>query len=157
MKQTEPQIKKALRRYKSVGVDTGPGLTEQSHKNETDMNQILRDYRRTGLIRHAKNNEGRYDDVGVQDFQEAMLIVKNAQMMFESLPADMRKRFGNDPAAFLGFVQNPDNRDEMAKLGILKGNDGVDVTGAQVNVPLPDPDPSPKLPPVDPQPDPVSG
>ena len=158
MKSTnEPIIRKALRRVDRVTIDTGEGLTEQAHKNETDMNQILRDYRKTGLIRHANKHEGKYDDVSVQDFQSAMLIVSNAQAMFATLPADMRKRFGNSPAAFLEFVQNPENKDEMRKLGILKGNDGVDVTGAQVNVPKPDTPPSPKSPPVDPQPDPVSG
>lgn len=132
---TEILIQKALRPAMRVTLDTGPGLTEQAHKKETDMNYILRDYARTGFIKHAKNFQGRYDDVAVQDFQEAMFIVNQAQSMFAELPGHLRKRFQNDPAEFLEFVQNPENGDEMLRLGILKGNDGVDVTGAPVAAP----------------------
>lgn len=117
-------------------VNTGPGKTEQAHKDQTDMNYILRDYRKTGLIKHAAKHEGRYDDIPALDFQTAMFKVTQAQQMFESLPADMRKRFGNDPAAFLGFVQNPDNKGELERMGILRGNDGLDINGAQIGSPV---------------------
>lgn len=117
-------------------IDTGPGKTEQAHKKATDMNYILRDYARTGFVRHANKNAGRYDDVSVTDFQEAMFLVTRAQEMFQSLPGAVRKRFGNDPAEFLDFVQDPANLKEMAGMGILKGNDGIDITGAKVNTPV---------------------
>lgn len=117
-------------------ISTGKGKTEQAHKQQCDMNYILRDYQRTGLIKHAAKHEGRYDDVTAVDFQEAMFLVTNAQNMFMTLPSSIRDRFGNDPAAFLDFVQNPSNTDEMARMGILKGNDGLDVSGAQVNSPV---------------------
>lgn len=133
---TKLKIRKAYEYGHKSTVDTGPGLTEQAHKKECDMNYILKDYRKTGLIRHAKEYQGKYDDVSVQDFQEAMFTVKNAQNMFNELPADIRQRFGNDPGAFLGFVQNPDNKTEMEKMGILKGNDGVDVSGALTGAPV---------------------
>lgn len=71
----------------------------------------------------------------MQDFQEAMFIVAQGKSMFEELPGEIRKRFSNDPAQFLGFVQNPDNMDEMARMGILKGNDGIDVHGASTLAP----------------------
>ena len=129
-------IKKALRRYKGRTVDTGPGLTEQAHKEETDMNYILRDYVKTGLLRHAKEHQGKYDDIAVQDFQEAMNIVATARSMFEELPSQVRARFGQDPARFLDFVQNPNNADEMHALGILRGNDGIDITGAVSPAPV---------------------
>ena len=128
-------IRKPLRRYKGSVVNTGEGLTEQSHKNETDMNYILKDYVKTGLIKHAKEHEGKYDDVSVQDFQEAMFIVAEANNMFQDLPGEIRKSFGNDPSRFLEFTQNPDNLDAMQKMGILKGNDGLDISGAQTMAP----------------------
>lgn len=122
-------------KFKST-IDTGEGLTEQAHKNETDMNYILRDYQRTGLLRHAKDNEGKYDDIAVQDFQDAMIIVANANSMFEELPANMRKQFSNNPANFLSFVQNPDNKSQLESMGIIKGNDGIDINGAPSNAPV---------------------
>ena len=41
-----------------VKIDTGETLTEQAHKDQTDMNYILRDYTRTGMIKHANENQG---------------------------------------------------------------------------------------------------
>lgn len=121
-----------------VVVHTGPGKTEQAHKRETDMNYILKEYAKTGFMKHSKEHQGRYDDVSVQSFQEAMFTVTSAQSMFNELPAAVRKRFMNNPAEFLGFVQNPENKEEMQRMGILKGNDGVDITGAPVMAPTED-------------------
>lgn len=132
---TDIEIQKAFRVSKRVGLDTGKGLTEQAHKNETDMNYILRDYTKTGYIKHAKEHEGKYDDISVQDFQEAMFTVTAAQNLFNDLPAEIKKEFGQDPAQFLEFVQNPDNEGYMNSLGILKGNDGIDINGVAVKVP----------------------
>lgn len=138
-------------------VDTGEGLTEQSHKNETDMNYILRDYTRTGLIRHAQKNQGRYDDVSVQDFHEAMNIVTQSQQMFNELPGQIRARFANNPAEFLSFVQNPANKKEMHDMGILRGNDGIDVRGAATTAPTPPPVGQGVEKPAEPDPTPSSG
>ena len=83
----ELNLQRAYQPTKRSLLDCGESKTEQSHKKECDMNYILREYSKTGFIRHSKENEGRYDDVGVQDFQQAMLVVANANSMFESLPA----------------------------------------------------------------------
>jgi hypothetical protein len=116
-------------------VDTGKGLTEQAHKNECDMNVILRDYQRTGFIKHAKEHEGRYDDVSAVDFQQAMITVANVKSMFEELPANFRKEFENNPSNFLAFAQDPNNGPMMQEMGIIRGNDGFDVSGATVKTP----------------------
>lgn len=130
MSSKEPVIRKALRKVERSILETGEGLTEQAHKKITDMNFILRDYAKTGLMKHAKNHEGTYDDISVTDFQDAMFKVTQAQNMFNDLPSQIKKRFGHNPAEFLEFVQNPNNATEMASLGILKGNDGLDIKGA---------------------------
>jgi hypothetical protein len=117
-------------------IETGKGITEQSHKNETDINFILRDYRRTGFMKHAKEHQGRYDDVSVDSFQEAMFTVTTAQNMFNELPGLVRKEFDHDPGKFLEFVQNPENKEKMEKMGILRGNDGIDLNGVATNAPI---------------------
>ncbi len=129
------KIRSAYTREAGEKINTGETRTEQSHKKETDMNFILREYSKTGFIKHSKENQGRYDDVTVQDFQTAMTTVTNAQNMFRELPAQVRGRFGNNPGGFLEFVQNPANEAEMHKMGILRGNDGVDIAGTAINVP----------------------
>lgn len=135
-REKRPEIQIALGLTKRPTIKTGKGLTEQSHKNQTDINWILADYRKTGLLKHAKDNEGRYDDVSPIDFRQAMETVANANSMFETLPANLRKRFDNKPDKFLEFTQNPDNKNELQKLGILKGNDGIDIKGAITNAPV---------------------
>lgn len=129
------KIQKAYTETERPKIDTGEGLTEQAHKEECDMNYILRDYQKTGTIRHAKQHQGQYDDVSVQDFQEAILLVKKTQEMFEGLPSNIRKECNNNPAEFLKFAQNPNNKDRMQELGMLKGNDGLDRHGALTSAP----------------------
>jgi len=129
------KFQKAYEKTIKPKIDTGDGLTEQSHKNLTDINLILKDYKQTGVLKHAQQNAGKYDDITVSDFQEAMFKVKHAQNLFDALPGDVRKRFGNNPENFLEFVQNPANKDEMAAYGMLKGNDGIDFNGNPVMSP----------------------
>lgn len=117
-------------------INTGPGLTEQSHKDECDINLILEDYTRTGFIRHAKQNEGRYDDVTSVDFEAAMNTVASVKSMFETLPGIIRKEFNHNPSQFLDYVQQPENVLELSKRGILIGNDGISITGEFSGAPV---------------------
>ncbi len=48
-----------------------------------------------------------------------MRTVTVAQDMFDHLPSSIRNRFANDPALFLDFVQDADNRVEAIELGIF--------------------------------------
>lgn len=104
---------------------TGTVGAEQAPKKQCDINYILQDYQRTGMIQHAKNYAGKYDDVTIDSFQDAMFLVKRAENMFNDLPSSLRKRFNNDPGEFLQFSQNPENKEEMVKLGMIAGNDGL--------------------------------
>jgi phage internal scaffolding protein len=107
-----------------------PSATEQSHKDECDINNILHDYTRTGFINHAKQYAGQYDDVSAIDFETAMNTVATTKSLFESLPSAIRQEFNHNPAEFLEFVQDPSNGKELAERGILVGNDGINTEGA---------------------------
>jgi phage internal scaffolding protein len=123
-----------VKRLRSV-LNTGRGKTEQAHKKECDMNYILKEYAKTGIITHAATHQGQYDDYTEADFQNAMFIITEAKNMFDALPAIVRKRFANNPKEFLSFVQDPANKEEMKALGILKGNDGLNSNGLAVDSP----------------------
>lgn len=132
-KKTEQyEVSKRVRRPRELcpTIETGEGITEQSHKQECDMNYILKDYARTGFIKHANQNAGKYDDVTSVDFQTAMNTVANVKSMFEGLPSEVRAEFSHNPSNFLDYVQNPANTKVLADRGILVGNDGVDISGA---------------------------
>lgn len=97
-------------------------ITEQSHKDEVNINNIVKRHgidviQKTNLLRSV---EFQYDDVSGNDFQEAMQIVAKAQQTFDAMPSQLRKEFDNNPAVFLDFVQNPDNVDKMVDMGLAE-------------------------------------
>lgn len=93
--------------------------TEQNHKDECDINHIIAKYDKTGLLTHVTEMETRFGDVTGFEYREMVDTVINANRMFDELPAKVKKRFGNDTAAFLEFFDDPDNRDEAIKLGLI--------------------------------------
>lgn len=99
-----------------------PSRTKQSFKKQVDVNNILSRYAKTGSIVHFTKHEAKYADVTGVDFQNALDLAQNVERMFSELPATLRKRFDNDPAGFLDFVQNPDNIPEMEELGLRHPN-----------------------------------
>lgn len=101
-----------------------PSRAKQSMKQECDINFIVGQYKKTGLITHVSRQAGYYDNVETLDFHTAMNIIANAEQTFDQVPAHIRKKFGNDMAAFYEFAQNPENIDEMVKLGLAEKIDG---------------------------------
>lgn len=95
-------------------------LVEQNHKDEVDINQIIKRHgidlvTKVGMMR---SQEYQFDDVTGNDFQEAANILIKAQDQFDSLPSAVRKEFDHNPAKFLDFVQNPDNLPKMYEMGL---------------------------------------
>lgn len=96
------------------------GRTKQSFKAECDINTIVSRFLRTGILDFAQKNEPRYGDTTGIEYQSAMNTVAAAKSLFNELPAALRNRFENEPAQFLDFVQDEDNREEATELGLLK-------------------------------------
>lgn len=95
-------------------------LTIQSDYEGTDINQMLERFGQTQQMPVLDRIPLQSDFTEVGDFKTAMDTMLAAQAIFDSLPAKVRARFGNDPQAFLEFTSDPDNRDEMRKMGLLK-------------------------------------
>lgn len=96
-----------------------PSMTQQHLKEECDVNSILEKYRRTGYIGHINPRAGQSGDFSnLQDFKQNLDMVKSAYSMFENLPAHVRKRFANDPANLIDFINDSQNTDEAIKLGL---------------------------------------
>lgn len=109
---------------------TGKTKTDQSFKDDTDLNHILMPAIKKGLLRHAVKYEGEYDDFPDFDFQEAQFQLARANSMFEELPSAIRVRFNNKPSEFIDFVNNPDNAGKLAEMGLSKGLDGLKADGS---------------------------
>ena len=95
------------------------GRAKQSFADECNINTIMAKYQKTGAISHFNKHGADYAFATSDDFTTSMQIITTAQDMFDGLPSSIRTRFANDPAQFLDFVQDPDNDDEMAKLGLI--------------------------------------
>lgn len=98
-----------------------PSRAKQQFKDECDINRIMAKFRAQGILDHSNRYQGRYEELPTEiDFHADLNAVMAAREAFESLPAKIRSRFHNDPAAFLGFVQNPENQDAINELGLGK-------------------------------------
>ena len=96
-------------------------ITEQHHKDACSISQILSMYDKTGLITHVNRSTAQYGDfTQVNEYQESLNMVIRAQNAFDELPAHVRKKFENDPGQFFEFATNPDNQEEMVKLGLAE-------------------------------------
>ena len=110
-----------LTNYATGEVFIPPRRVKQEFVAECDINNILKQYKLTGQIRHIneKAAQGAYEDLPDPiDFQDALNIVLAGETSFATLPAHVRDRFGNDPAQFLEFLADPANQDEAIKLGL---------------------------------------
>lgn len=96
-------------------------LTKQAFRDECNVNTIMQKYQKTGLLPHVNAHKGFYGDfTDVQDYQTSLNQVMAAQDMFSELPSSIRIQFDNDPAKFLHFVGDPENRDQMREMGLLR-------------------------------------
>ncbi len=97
---------------------SGSGRTRQSFKDECDINMIMAKFVKTGAVDHSTKHGGSYGFATSISFHEAMNVVTKAEAMFMDLPSVVRKRFGNDPADFLEFVQDPANSEALQEMGL---------------------------------------
>lgn len=111
----------AYRRERPAGLSFGvaDSRTKQSFKDDCDIRVIARRFGLTGQLPENLAVPQYGDFTGAPaDFQTAMQVVLDGRATFMQLPASVRKRFGNDPGAFMEFVHDEKNYDEALKLGV---------------------------------------
>jgi len=117
-------------------------ITQQQFKDECDINKIMEKYQRTGQITHLARNQGIYADLtSLGDYQQSLQKVIDAENAFDTLPAKVRERFGNDPAGLLTFLADPQNKEEAIKLGLIEKPKKAPTPTNEPNEPTP---PEPK-------------
>ena len=98
-----------------------PSLAQQHFKDECDINTILRQFNVTGLLPQSPLSPRYGDFTGIVDYQSALNAVMAAEDGFMTLPADTRAMFGNDPEQLINFLDNPANKEQAIKLGLVDG------------------------------------
>jgi len=133
MKQSET-LKHKVRRGYDPGIPsrltcTGESRTLQSHKDECDINNIMRQWTKTGVITHGQKKEPVFADVfDVPDYQNHLNQILAADEAFQALPAAVRKVFDNDPAKFVEGIDKPEHKEILTKLGILREAESTEDT-----------------------------
>lgn len=97
-----------------------PSLAQQHYKDECDINTILEKFNITGLLPQSPVSPRYGDFTGIGDYHTAMNRVLAVQDEFESLPAQIRARFENDPAKLIEFLEDENNRPEAEELGLVE-------------------------------------
>lgn len=102
-------------------INEEPTMTQQHLKEKVNVNSIMAKYRKTGLIDHVRKNPGVYMDLTeLPDYQTALQTVIRAQDTFETIPANIRLKFDNDPSKLIAFLSDDKNYDEAAALGLVE-------------------------------------
>lgn len=128
--------------FDSVGVS----LTQQHFKDECDINYIIKhysepQYQTLGAIKTPRVPLWG-DFSNVPDLRAAHDAFAVAESSFATLPAEIRRRFNNNPLELLSFVNDSKNREEAVKLGLIeKDAPAVSVVGkadsvSAVNAPV---------------------
>lgn len=94
-------------------VNTLPSRTKQSMSENLDVNNIIKRYKKTGILQRATDFEGIYGDFTTYDLREAIEKVRDAEKLFMEVPSKIRNQFENNAAAFIDFATNPANRQQM--------------------------------------------
>lgn len=108
---------------KDDGIDCSKDevLTQQSSKDECDINLIIAKAKRGAEISHLNPRTPFYGDFTQipKDLRECLMAVRKADEAFMSLDAVVRRRFDNDPVKLLDFLNDPANRKEAIELGLV--------------------------------------
>lgn len=120
-----------------------PSQTQQSFKEECDINTIVRRFGLTGEFPENVRVPQYADFEETFDFMSSMNVIRAAQESFDAMPASVRDRFAHDPARFVDFCNDADNYDEAVKLGIVTKRPVAPVDAPNPPSPTPTPTPAP--------------
>lgn len=101
----------------------GESMTQQQFAQACDLKTIIKQRSQLGIPLEIPNDpfDGAIQDfTSSNDYRENLHRVMQAQDAFMALPAQIRKKFDNDPAELISFLEKDENYDEALKLGLLK-------------------------------------
>lgn len=112
----------------------GVSATVQDFAKECDINEIVKRAQRTGTL-PVVPQDLQFGDAPNETLQETMNRLSEIKGYFESLPSDLRLRFGNNAMAFAAWASDPANKPDMARLGLIEASEFADVTDVPASAP----------------------
>lgn len=104
----------------AVGPGDQPSRAVQSSREDSDINVIVKRFLRSGVLPVVNRGPALSGDVSSMEYREALDLVRASQAEFDSLPAVVRKHFGNDPAQLVAACQDPGRVEELQRLGLVE-------------------------------------
>lgn len=96
-------------------------LTDQSSKKMCDINLIMKQYQKTGLLPQFNSKLGQYLDISdVVSFEDAHSIIQMGKELFYELPSEVRKMMDHDPSKLESFISNEANYEICLKHGLVE-------------------------------------
>lgn len=126
MSKKKPEIRSRFTESTPVSSDTkGPSATQQHFAKEADINHKARQHlagpnRMHPMGNPAATRQMRFADCTSNDFQVMQNTLALVQTQFMGLPSRLRTRFSNRPEILMSWIENPENRDEALKLGLIQ-------------------------------------
>lgn len=101
-------------------VDTGSvSRTQQSARDQVDLNRIFKRYGSTGQLDHLNPREPHYGDATqALDLATAIELVRSSQADFERLPASVRKACDHNPVVMLQMLETMDGAQLLVDAGM---------------------------------------
>lgn len=96
-----------------------PSMTRQEFAEECDINTIMAQYEKHGVINHYNRQAPAYLDLtDVPDLASALRVLNDADAAFMTLSARLRAEFDNDPVKFVAFAEKGENLEKMREWGL---------------------------------------
>ncbi|QXP08032.1 MAG: internal scaffolding protein [Arizlama microvirus] len=93
-------------------------LTNQSDLPNTDINNIMARFEKTGLVPGTDRPPMYGDFTEVKDFHTQLSAIRRVEEAFLLLPAKVRNRFQNNPQDLINFLEDSKNDKEAVALGL---------------------------------------
>lgn len=95
-----------------------PIITDQSHKEMVDINNIMENYVKTGQLPNYSGSPLLYvDDTQTPSFEESHEVLAFARKRFDMLPTALKNELSNDYRKLEPWIQT--NPDRAVNLGLL--------------------------------------
>lgn len=98
---------------------TDPSRAVQDHKDECDINTIVRRFGLTGQLPTGVRAPAYGDFTSVDSYHSAVTAIASAREAFDAMPSGLRDRFHNDPMEFVEYCLKDENRPELEKYGLV--------------------------------------
>ncbi len=98
-----------------------PSETLQSDGDRADIKKILKRYKSVGIVDHLNLTESTYQDVSeIGDFADVMRIAQEAEQQFMQLPSKVREIFNHDVANWLDTAHDQEKRLQLLEEGKIE-------------------------------------